>query len=261
MPVSGFVLVFAIYLVHLGDVLVNVWALIMVMIVPPWNCPRVFSSEWARAVSGQCGASEQPQVVTAPHSACVCVQLRSLQSSCLLSVFSRREQSPEKSEEAQSLPNLTRSKKPNQPSKLIDLGAAATFANQAASQAQQAPVTTAPGKGGGSDPLADIFGDLHVSSGPAQASTGSTSQGKVWGTCIHVYVVVLSSSPFGVSSITCVYMPLACIHAYFGELMNCAVTAHNLTILTCLCTNLGGFANFDSAFGVQAEEPRAVGKY
>ncbi len=98
-----------------------------------------------------------------------------------LSPLCRGEQSVVQGEEVQSSPGLSRPKKPTQPSKLIDLGAAATFASQAGSQSQQQPVQTAGdgGRGGGGDPLADIFGDLQVTSGPSQTQAGPSSQGTV----------------------------------------------------------------------------------
>ena len=62
-------------------------------------------------------------------------------------------------------PSPSTAKKSNQPSKLVDLGAAATFANTAQ---QQQPVVTS---GGGGDDLFGIF------KGSSQSQQQTTSQG------------------------------------------------------------------------------------
>ena len=64
-------------------------------------------------------------------------------------------------------PKLSHGKKTGQPSKLVDLGAAATYASQAASsQPSESKLQTGTG-GGGADPLFDIFGGFSSATAPA----------------------------------------------------------------------------------------------
>ena len=62
-------------------------------------------------------------------------------------------------------PKLSHGKKTGQPSKLVDLGAAATYASQAVSSQ---PSESKPQAGtGGADPLFDIFGGFSSATAPA----------------------------------------------------------------------------------------------
>ena len=64
-------------------------------------------------------------------------------------------------------PSPSTAKKSNQPSKLVDLGAAAAFASTAQQQQQQSSV----GVGGGSSGGGELFGIFEGSSQPQQQTT------------------------------------------------------------------------------------------
>ena len=83
-------------------------------------------------------------------------------------------------------PSLSHGKKTGQPSKLVDLGAAATFASQAASSQPSGSKPQAGTGGGEADPLFDIFGGFSSATAPAgqtqlQQPTSTQGQCVPWG--------------------------------------------------------------------------------
>lgn len=83
-------------------------------------------------------------------------------------------------------PSLSHGKKTGQPSKLVDLGAAATFASQAASSQPSGSKPQAGTGGGEPDPLFDIFGGFSSATalaGQTQLQQPTSTQGQCvpWG--------------------------------------------------------------------------------